>query len=53
MEKIAITGASGLIGTRILEVLGYKYIFIPIPQAEVDMPNKPTIENFLKDKEFD
>lgn len=53
MEKIAITGASGLIGTRILEVLGYKYIFIPIPQAEVDITNKPTIENFLKDKEFD
>jgi len=51
MEKIAITGASGLIGTRILEVLGYKYIFIPIPQSEVDITNKSTIENFLKDKE--
>ncbi len=53
MLKIAITGASGLIGTRILEILGYKYVFIPIPQAQVDIVNKKSIEVFLEDKKFD
>lgn len=53
MKTVAITGASGLIGTRILEILGYKYIFVPIPQAQVDITKKETVEGFLKDKEFD
>lgn len=53
MKTIAITGASGLIGTRILEVLGYKYIFLPIPQAQVDITNKQTIKDFLEGKKFD
>ncbi|MFO0703273.1 MAG: NAD(P)-dependent oxidoreductase [Patescibacteria group bacterium] len=53
MKTIAITGASGLIGTRILEILGIQYIFIPIPQGEVDITDKTTIEKFLEGKHFD
>lgn len=53
MLRIAITGATGLIGTRILEMLGYKHVFIPIPQTEVDIVNKKSIEAFLEDKKFD
>ncbi len=53
MQTIAITGSTGLIGTRILEILGYKYIFIPILQSEVDITNKSSIEKFLHDKHFD
>jgi dTDP-4-dehydrorhamnose reductase len=53
MKRIAVTGASGLIGSRMIEMLGYKYIFIQIPQPEVDITQAPSIVNFLKGKDFE
>ncbi len=53
MQTIAMTGSTGLIGTRILELLGYKYVFIPILQNEVDITDHESLMSNLKDHHFD
>lgn len=53
MLKIAITGANGLIGSRILELLSSDFQFIDIPQSEVDITNKDQVYNKINSLDFD
>lgn len=53
MKKIAITGSTGLIGSRVLELLGNEFEFIEILQSEIDITDKKETVDFIKSLEFD
>jgi len=53
MKKIAITGASGLVGTRIIDLLSEKFMFIPLAQENMDITNKDSVHSYLKNVSFD
>ncbi len=53
MIKIALTGASGLVGSRIVELLNNEFQFISLPQGQFDITNKDQVNNRLKDLNFD
>mgnify|MGYP001126570571 CR=1 FL=1 len=53
MLKIAITGAYGLIGSRIIELLNNKFQFIPLSSSIMDITNKNQVYRVLKDIKFD
>jgi dTDP-4-dehydrorhamnose reductase len=53
MLKIALTGADGLVGSRIVELLGRDFEFIPLPQKSMDITDKTQVENTLKNLDFD
>lgn len=51
--KIALTGASGLVGSRVVELLNNDFEFIPLSSKEFDIRNKDHVHNVLKDLNFD
>jgi dTDP-4-dehydrorhamnose reductase len=51
--RILITGSTGLIGTRITELLGEKYTFIPLLQSESDITDKVSVDSRLSTVDFD
>lgn len=53
MLKIALTGADGLVGSRITELLKSDFEFIPLPQKSMDITNKEQVDNALKNLNFD
>jgi len=53
MKNVIISGSTGLIGTRIIELIGKDINFIPLLINEVDITNKDSVNNFVKDKDFD
>ncbi len=53
MIKIALTGADGLVGSRIIELLNKDFQFIPLPQSLMDITNQNQVNDVLKDMEFD
>lgn len=53
MLKIALTGADGLVGSRIVELLKNDFEFIPIHQSKMDITNIDQVNNTLKDVNFD
>lgn len=53
MIKVALTGSTGLIGSRIIELLKDKFEFIQILQTEVDITNKNSIQNKINSIDFD
>jgi dTDP-4-dehydrorhamnose reductase len=53
MIKIAITGATGLIGSKIIELLNNKFQFIPLPSSLMDITNKDQVYQILKETNFD
>lgn len=53
MLKIAITGASGLIGSRIIELLHDKFTFIPISIEQMDITNKTQVNEVISAIDFD
>lgn len=53
MLKIALTGADGLVGSRIVELLKNDFEFIPLSQKSMDITNKEQIDNTLKNLDFD
>lgn len=53
MLKIAITGSTGLIGSRIIELLKNDFEFIPLIEGHVDITKKDTIWDRLKNQNFD
>jgi len=52
MLKIALTGADGLVGSRIVELLKDDFEFIPLPQKLMDITNKEHVDNALKNLDF-
>ena len=53
MLKIALTGADGLVGSRIIELLKNEFEFIPIPQTKMDITDANLIQNVLNNIDFD
>jgi len=53
MIKIAVTGADGLVGSRIIELLNNDFEFIPLPQNLMDITNKDQVYQVLKNTDFD
>ncbi|MFA5770911.1 MAG: SDR family oxidoreductase [Patescibacteria group bacterium] len=53
MLKVALTGADGLVGSRIIELLKNDFEFIPLPQSSMDITNKEQVDNALKNLDFD
>jgi dTDP-4-dehydrorhamnose reductase len=54
MLKIAITGSTGLVGSRIIELLQNDFQFIPLLQEQgFDITNKKIVEEKLSEIDFD
>lgn len=53
MIKVAITGSTGLIGSRIIELLGDDFEFIPLIYPRMDITNRETVSDVLKEIDFD
>ncbi len=53
MLKIALTGADGLVGSRIIELLKNDFEFIPLPQKSMDITDQEQVNSTLKDLDFD
>ncbi len=51
--KIAITGATGLVGSRIVELLGNDFTFIPLNHNTVDITNIDSVKNTLVNLDYD
>jgi len=53
MTTVALTGANGLVGSRIVELLKDKFEFVSFPQAEMDITNKDQVNATLSKTKFD
>lgn len=53
MLKVALTGASGLVGSRIVELLNQKINFISIPQSELDITDASAVSQTIAKIDFD
>jgi dTDP-4-dehydrorhamnose reductase len=53
MLKIAITGADGLIGSRIIELLEEKFSFVPLSQEVMDITNRDEVDRVINNIDFD
>ncbi len=53
MLKIAMTGSTGLIGSRIIELLEGQFEFLPILQSEVDITDDKQITEKIARLDFD
>lgn len=53
MLKIALTGADGLIGSRVVELLKEDFQFIPLPQSQMDITNPNQVKDVLREIDFD
>ena len=53
MLKVAITGSTGLIGTRLIELLKNDFDFIPLLQKEIDITNKLSVNKKISSIDFD
>ncbi len=50
---IAITGSSGLVGSRIIELLSNDFNFIQLSQQEMDITNQQQVKEKLNNLDFD
>lgn len=53
MKKVVVTGASGLIGSRIIELLSEKFEFIPLSIQEMDITDKDSVHKALHTLSYD
>ncbi|NTU47195.1 sugar nucleotide-binding protein [Candidatus Roizmanbacteria bacterium] len=53
MLKIAITGSTGMIGSRMVELLKNDFIFVPLTQEQLDITNRETVFKTLSEIDFD
>lgn len=53
MLKVTITGSSGLVGSRIVELLGERCSFIPLSHKELDITDKKNVTLTLGKLDFD
>lgn len=51
--KIALTGASGLVGSRIVELLGNDFDFISLSQNDMDITDKESVVKKIMNTDFD
>lgn len=53
MVKVAITGSTGLVGSRIVELLKDDFGFVPLIYPRLDITNKESVSDTLRDLDFD
>ena len=53
MYKVAITGSTGLVGSRVVELLKDEFEFIELTHDRVDLTNKESVTTALQDINFD
>lgn len=53
MQKIAITGATGLVGSRVVELLSNDFTFIALNHDAVDITNAESLKNTLENLDYD
>lgn len=53
MLKVAMTGGDGLVGSRIVELLGNDFRFENFPQARMDITDKQKVADALNSSDFD
>lgn len=53
MLKVALSGSTGLIGTRITELLSNEFNFTPLLQSNVDIANKDQVYKAINEMDFD
>lgn len=53
MYKIAITGSTGLIGSRIIELLNNEYDFVELRRNKVDVTNQDLVNKTINEINFD
>lgn len=53
MIKVALTGADGMVGSRIVELLRNKILFIPIPQTKMDITDNIQVVTTINSIDFD
>ena len=51
--KIAITGSTGLVGSRIVELLNNDFTFIPLNHSSVDITNADSVKTALENLDYD
>lgn len=51
--NIAITGANGLVGSRVVELLHNDFIFIPLDHKEIDITDQKQVHKKLNEIDFD
>jgi dTDP-4-dehydrorhamnose reductase len=53
MKKVLITGAAGLVGSRIVELLDGKYAFIPLSSKDMDITDRDAVHERLSSLTYD
>lgn len=53
MHTVAITGGSGLVGSRIIELLGKRFKFVDLAQKVMDVTDKKSVEEAVGSHDFD
>jgi len=53
MIKIALTGANGLVGSKIVTLLNDQFQFIPLSSSIINITNKDQVYQVLKETDFD
>lgn len=53
MKKIAITGATGLVGSRVVELLSSDFELIPLNHDSVDITNADSVKMTLENLDYD
>lgn len=52
-KRILITGATGLVGSRIVELLSNSFEFIPLLHSEVDITKNDQLSQFIEKHDYD
>lgn len=53
MIKVALTGSTGLVGSRIIELLKEDFEFIPFIYPRMDITNRENVRDIIRDIDFD
>lgn len=53
MKKVLVIGASGLVGSRFVELAKNKIDIIPVDEKTLDITNRDAVEVFFKENKFD
>lgn len=51
--KIAVTGAKGLVGSRVIEILQEKHTIIPFESRDLDITDKESVSSVLGSNEYE
>jgi dTDP-4-dehydrorhamnose reductase len=51
-ERILVTGAEGMVGSRLMELYGEKGLFLPVDIDDLDITDEAVVEKFVKGKEL-